>query len=178
MASFLARLGGLGSHPPVVNALTAQTVPDGSITPAKLSGAGATAGQVLTATGTGVAFQDPTGVPGPAGPAGATGATGPAGPIGATGATGPAGTATVTIANTSSTATFVVATCPAGSHAIAGGGRAVGVGGGSMRSGFPSDSTGLPAPNGSTNPTSWTAEFTILGQDNNVWALCVPDATP
>ncbi len=59
MASFLARTAGLGANPPVANARTAQTVPDGSITPAKLGGGGATAGQVLTATGGGVAFRDP-----------------------------------------------------------------------------------------------------------------------
>jgi len=73
MASFLARLGGLGDNPPVANALTAQTVPDRSITPAKLSADGSTAGQVLTSTGSGVTFQNPpagTGIPGPTGPAG------------------------------------------------------------------------------------------------------------
>jgi hypothetical protein len=81
MASFLARLGGLGNNPPVVNALTAQSVAAGAITPANLSGAGSTTGQVLTSTGSGVAFQDlptiqgPIGPPGPAGPSGATNAT-------------------------------------------------------------------------------------------------------
>jgi hypothetical protein len=43
MASFLARTAGLGVNPPVTNALTAQTVPDGAITPAKLNAGGATA---------------------------------------------------------------------------------------------------------------------------------------
>ncbi len=57
MASFLARTAGLGSNPPVVNAKTAQTVPDGTVTAAKLSNSGATPGQVLTATNAGVAWQ-------------------------------------------------------------------------------------------------------------------------
>jgi len=65
MASFLARLGGLNGNPPVVNAATAQTattaqgVAPGAITPAGFSAAGSTAGQVLTSTGSGVAFQSP-----------------------------------------------------------------------------------------------------------------------
>lgn len=84
MASFLARTAGLGANPPVVNAKTAQTVPDGSVTAAKLSPSGATAGQVLTATGSGVAWQDVA--TGPAGPQGIPGAPGPQGPA------GPAGT--------------------------------------------------------------------------------------
>jgi hypothetical protein len=57
MASFLARTAGLGDNPPVANARIAQTVPDGAITPGKLGAAGSTPGQVLTSTGTGVAFQ-------------------------------------------------------------------------------------------------------------------------
>jgi len=54
MASFLARTAGPGSNPPVVNAKTAQTVPDGSVTTSKLSGAGSMPGQALIATGQGV----------------------------------------------------------------------------------------------------------------------------
>ena len=57
MAAFLARTAGLGGNPPVANALTAQTVPDGSVTAAKLSGAGAQPGQALVATSGGVAWQ-------------------------------------------------------------------------------------------------------------------------
>lgn len=57
MASFLARTAGLGNNPPIANAKTAQTVPDGSVTAAKLSAAGAQTGQVLTATANGVAWQ-------------------------------------------------------------------------------------------------------------------------
>lgn len=57
MASFLARTAGLGGNPPIANALTAQTVPNGSVTAAKLSPTGSTAGQVLTSTGAGVAWQ-------------------------------------------------------------------------------------------------------------------------
>ena len=96
MASFLSRLGGLNGHLPVVNAATAinaqnavsaqnaqsaqsaqtavnaqtaQTVPDNSITTAKINPGAATTGQVLTATGAGsVTFQAP--VPGPPGPPG------------------------------------------------------------------------------------------------------------
>jgi hypothetical protein len=64
MASFLARVAGLGNNPPVVNA---KTVPDGSITPAKLSAAGSTPGQTLVSTGTGVAFQTVSGGGGTAG---------------------------------------------------------------------------------------------------------------
>jgi hypothetical protein len=78
MASFLARAVGLGGNPPVANALTAinatnaqnainaqtaQTVPDGSVTAAKLSSSGATPGQVLVATGNGVAFGTPGATP-------------------------------------------------------------------------------------------------------------------
>jgi hypothetical protein len=96
MASFLARAAGLGSNPPVANALTAvnatnaqnavnaqnatnaqnaanaqsavnaqtaQTVPDGSITAAKLSSSGATPGQVLVATANGIAFGTPGATP-------------------------------------------------------------------------------------------------------------------
>ena len=111
MASFLARTAGLGNNPPVANAKTAQTVPDGSVTVSKLSPAGSTAGQVLASTGNGVAWQNAsggvTGPQGPAGPQGATGAQGPQGPQGMTGAqgvpgqpgtpgaTGPAGTGNV-----------------------------------------------------------------------------------
>lgn len=57
MASFLARLGGLGSNPPVANAQTAQTVPDNSVTAAKLSAAGVPPGQVLVSGGSGVAWE-------------------------------------------------------------------------------------------------------------------------
>lgn len=59
MASFLARTAGLGGNAPVANAATALTVPDGAVTPAKLGNGGAAVDQVLTATGTGVAFQSP-----------------------------------------------------------------------------------------------------------------------
>lgn len=58
MASFLARTAGLGGNPPVANAQTAQSIPDGSVTTAKLNPAGSTAGQVLTATSSGVAWQN------------------------------------------------------------------------------------------------------------------------
>lgn len=90
MASFLARLGGLGSNPAVTNARTAVTattaqtaldagklngqpasayqlasqpanIPDGSITPAKLSATGSNTGQVLTSTVSGVAWQNAPG---------------------------------------------------------------------------------------------------------------------
>jgi hypothetical protein len=70
MASFLARTAGLGDNPPVANAATAQTVPDGSISTAKLSPAGSSAGQALVSTGGGVAWQAVAGVPGPPGPRG------------------------------------------------------------------------------------------------------------
>jgi hypothetical protein len=84
MASFLARAAGLGANPPVANALTAvnatnaqnavnaqnaanaqlaQTVPDGSVTAAKLSSSGATPGQILVATGSGMAFATPGATP-------------------------------------------------------------------------------------------------------------------
>jgi hypothetical protein len=93
MASFIARATGLGGNPPVANALTAinatnaqsavnaqnavsaqtaqnavnaqtaQTVPDGSVTTAKLSSTGATPGQVLVATANGVAFATPGATP-------------------------------------------------------------------------------------------------------------------
>jgi hypothetical protein len=68
-ASFLARLGGLGSYPPVVNAKTLE----------------------------GKSLQDIQSVPGPTGPQGPTGATGavgprgPEGPQGMVGASGPQG---------------------------------------------------------------------------------------
>ena len=88
MASFLARTAGLGGNPPVANARTAQTVPDGAVTPAKLSAAGSTGGQVLTSDGSAVSWQTPIGVPGPVGPVGATGPVGPAGPVGPTGPPG------------------------------------------------------------------------------------------
>ena len=88
MASFLARTAGLGGNPPVANAKTAQTVPDGAITAAKLSGAGSTAGQALVSTGGGVTWQS---VVGPAGPQGAPGPQGPAGPQGSPGPQGDPG---------------------------------------------------------------------------------------
>ncbi len=103
MASFLARTAGLNGNTPVVNAATAQTVPDQAIGTAKLNPAGSTAGQVLTSTGTGVTWQTVAagnGAIGPAGPQGpkgdtgaigAAGAPGPQGPKGDTGATGAAG---------------------------------------------------------------------------------------
>ena len=103
MASFLARAAGLGGNPPVANAKTAQTVPDGSVTAAKLSSVGATPGQVLTATGNGVTWQtvaSGNGAQGPQGPAGTQGPAGPAGPQGSSGlnyartiVVGPVGTA-------------------------------------------------------------------------------------
>lgn len=100
MATFIARTAGLGSNPPVVNAASALTVPDGAITPAKLSAAGSTAGEVLTSTGSGVIFQalpaGPPGATGPVGPAGPPGAAGSAGPKGDTGAVGPVGPAGTT----------------------------------------------------------------------------------
>src|SRR3954463_7708002 len=67
MASFLARLGGLGGNPPVANAKTAQDVPDGSIPSAKRSGAGSAPGQALVSTGTGVTWQAAAGPQGPQG---------------------------------------------------------------------------------------------------------------
>ncbi len=57
MASFLARTAGLGGNPPVAHALTAQSMPDGSVTTDKLSNAGAQPGQALVATANGVAWQ-------------------------------------------------------------------------------------------------------------------------
>ena len=92
MASFLARTAGLGPNPPVVHAATAQTAQ-------ALSSGAATAGQVLTANGSGgSSFQAPPagsggqqGPAGPPGPQGDTGAPGPAGPAGAPGPQGPAG---------------------------------------------------------------------------------------
>lgn len=81
MASFLARATGLGNNPPVANALTAvnatnaqnavnaqnaqmaQTVPDGSVTAAKLSSSGATPGQILVASGSGMTFANPGATP-------------------------------------------------------------------------------------------------------------------
>lgn len=95
MASFLARTAGLGNNPPIANAKTAQTattVADGAITPAKLSASGSTAGQVLTSTGTGVAWQ--------AAPSGGGGGVGPQGPPGPAGSPGPQGPAGVAYART------------------------------------------------------------------------------
>ena len=88
MASFLARTAGLGANPPVANARTALTVPDGSVTAAKLNGGGATAGQALVSDGQGVSWQTVTGAPGATG---APGPTGPQGTPGAKGDTGPQG---------------------------------------------------------------------------------------
>ena len=91
MASFLARTAGLGGNAPVVKAATAQTVPDGASTAAKVSPRGSTAGQALVSTGGGVAWQTvvgQAGATGAQGPQGAQGDTGSTGQTGATGATG------------------------------------------------------------------------------------------
>lgn len=91
MASFLARIAGLGDNAPVVNARTALTVPDGSVTSAKLSGNGSTPGQALVSTGDGVAWQTVVGQTGAVGPAGPAGSPGPSGVPGAVGPAGPVG---------------------------------------------------------------------------------------
>lgn len=124
MASFLARLGGFGGNPPIANAKTAQTaqgVAPGAITPAGISAAGSTPGQVLTSTGDGVAFQNPP--VGPTGPTGPAGAQGPQGPQGAPGVGVAVLTGTPTTATgTPTTALTTTVLCAPGSTPIIGGG--------------------------------------------------------
>lgn len=95
MASFLARTAGLGGNPAVVHALTAETattVVDGAIGSAKLSATGSTAGQVLTSTGAGVAWQNAPSGGGPQGPQGPQGVQGPPGAYARTIIVSPVGT--------------------------------------------------------------------------------------
>jgi len=139
MASFLARLGGFGSNPPIANAKTAQTassVTPGAITPAGISAAGSTPGQVLTSDGNSVSFRNaavgPAGPQGPAGPAGPQGPAGPAGPQGAQGPQGPQGDPGISVAVLTGTPTTVTGTptplltttvfCGPGSTPLLGGG--------------------------------------------------------
>jgi hypothetical protein len=68
------------------------------------------------------AGQLPRGPAGPAGERGLTGATGATGAVGPIGPRGPAGATNVTVA-TSATEVNPVATCPAGSVAVGGGGQ-------------------------------------------------------
>jgi len=176
MASFLARLGGLGNNPPVANAATAQTVPDGSITtaklangavtPAKLSATGSTAGQVLTSTGTGVAFQTFT-----------AGGQGPAGPPGQTGPTGRPGPASIRIV----TATVVVDNVgPADSVTVPCAAGEVVTGGGFSAPASNTDFVVLQSYPSSTAAWTFTGIAFFAGSSFTVtaYAVCAPGATP
>ena len=100
-----------------------------------------------------------------------------------TGPSGPAGTGTVTVVSNSAAATTVTVNCPTGTHAIAGGGRTTllrvaGSGGNAQtvpnfQGTFPSNSAGTPQTTG-TNPTSWTATFSVADASNTVYAICAP----
>jgi hypothetical protein len=126
-----------------------------------------------------------TGATGSTGATGATGATGPSGgpigptgqtgPTGATGATGLAGTATVTVVEIADNSVTAIAVCPAGSHAIGGGGRTLRNGAASLQGSFPSNALGVAAAPGSTNPQAWTALFANADPSNLAFALCVPN---
>jgi len=174
MASFLARLGGLGENPPVANALTAQTVPDRSITPAKLSADGSTAGQVLTSTGNGVTFQNPpagTGIPGPIGP---QGPVGPAGPSVTTTFVRLAGISVPARTVDGDGQASVGVPCAAGEVAT-GGGYAAFTPGLNIQASSPQSN--LPG----VTPTGWFASAgnpTDAAITLEVYAVCAPAVTP
>src|ERR671932_634616 len=68
----------------------------------------------------------------------------------------------------------VTANCPAGQHAVGGGGFSTGGGSGDLTASFPSNSTRAPTTTG-TNPTSWTARFASATGSNTAYVLCVPN---
>jgi hypothetical protein len=161
MASFLARLGGLGDNPPVANALIAQSVAAGAITPANLSGAGSTAGQVLTSTGSGVAFQDLPTVQGPPGPPGLPGATNAI-----------VRQATTTIdPNATPPVTAATVSCTAGERATGGGYTQTAIG-------PPAIGDDRPLFDPTTNiPTGWYVAQPVgfpIATTVTVYAICVP----
>jgi hypothetical protein len=153
MASFLARTAGLGANPPVANAATALTVPDGAVTPAKLGKGGATVGQVLTATADGVAFQTPF--------------------SGVQNAVVRQATLTVPVSPPGPTPTPTL-----GSVSCAAGERATGGGFGSTAGSFLFPLESRPTFDPLTNsPTGWTAgaiSATGIGGQGVVYAVCVP----
>jgi hypothetical protein len=119
-----------------------------------------------------------TGPAGPAGPAGARGATGASGPAGPAGPAGPSGATSVVVRTVGDSVpggsfnqTFTTVNCLAGEHAT---------GGGVSLGGSPDFGdaiwTSAPAPDGSTNPTGWTAQVVNQGASTmpfTVYAVCV-----
>jgi hypothetical protein len=65
------------------------------------------------------------------------------------------------------------ATCPANTHAIAGGGKGSAIDK-ELTGSYPSNAGVIPAT-GSTNPTSWTATFKNESSSNIAYAICVPN---
>lgn len=119
----------------------------------------------------------PQGPAGPAGPAGATGPAGPAGPTGPQGPQGPAGTASATISSTAANSTTIVASCPAGNIAVAGGSDCTQGGNNRVNAACPAATATSTTclTTGSATP-HWLTICNTANAANRSFAICVPSA--